>query len=36
VNYDTLIKLSLLARDAGLKQALLATLPQSTAAPARP
>ena len=36
VNYDTLIKLSLLARDAGMKQALLATLPQSTPAPARP
>ena len=36
VNYDTLIRLSLLARDAGMKNALLATLPQNSATPARP
>ena len=36
VNYDTLIKLALLARDAGMKDALLATQPQSSAAPVAP
>jgi biopolymer transport protein ExbD len=38
VNYAMLIKLALLARDTGMKDALLATLPETSApaAPARP
>jgi biopolymer transport protein ExbD len=34
VSYETLIRLSLLAREAGIREALLATFPQ--AAPAKP
>ena len=34
VNYDTLIHLSVIARDAGIKEAFLATLPQSMTPPA--
>jgi biopolymer transport protein ExbD len=33
VSYETLIRLSLLARNAGMKQALLATAPQTSATP---
>ena len=32
VNYQTLIRLSVIARDAGIKEALLATLPQTPTA----
>jgi len=33
VTYDQLVRLTLLARDAGIQNALLATLPRSTTAP---
>jgi biopolymer transport protein ExbD len=36
VHYDTIIRLSLLAQAAGMKEALLATLPQASATLARP
>lgn len=36
VTYDTLVHLTLLARDAGITNAVLATLPRIVAAPARP
>lgn len=36
VDYETLIQLSLLARDVGIQDAMLATLPQSTAFPLIP
>jgi len=36
VTYDQLVHLTLLARDAGIQNALLATLPRILAAPAKP
>jgi len=36
VTYDQLVRLTLLARDAGIQNALLATLPGAASAPARP
>jgi len=36
VRHENLVRLALLARDAGIHEALLATLPRATAAPARP
>jgi len=36
VRQENLIRLTLLARDAGIREALLATLPRASAAPARP
>jgi biopolymer transport protein ExbD len=36
VSYDQLLQLTLLARDAGITNALLATLPRVTSAPASP
>jgi biopolymer transport protein ExbD len=36
VDYDTLIQLSLLARDAGIQDAMLATLPQAVSLPFNP
>jgi len=36
VQQEKLVRLALLARDAGIREALLATLPRAVAAPARP